>query len=135
MHARRIPDQRDAMLQRDQRGRQPVAGGVVNGGIRGVITAGHQLVETHNEPTADQYSIQLTGDVRQTSQRGDLVRPLGRCFPVIGKPVQRYRAQAPGQFRLGENGKQQVAIIGDIECAEDPDLPLSAHCSTPGSFV
>src|SRR2546427_724720 len=122
MHARRVPDERDAVLQSDQCRRQPVACRVMNRRGRRAVSGSDFFVKPDNESTSNEDAIELASYPRQLSQRGDCVRPVRRRPGMVRESVELHRPQPLRQLCLGDQREKQVAIVLNVKRAKQTYL-------------
>src|SRR4051794_35856227 len=118
MHARRIPNQRDTVLQRDQRRRQPVTSRMMDAGYWRAISRRNLFVKANNESTTDENTVEAVSESRQFRHRSDHVRPVGWRLSMIGESVKVHCAEAFSQLCLGDQREKQVPIVLNIKGAE-----------------
>ena len=121
VNRRGIPGNRHAVLLRQQRRGQPNAERMVQCGVRREIARRDVLVEANEMAAADDQTLQLSHAAGELRKRGNLERPGVGAALEVREALQRQCVDALCKFVVGNQWKQQIAVIFDVERA--------AHCN------
>jgi hypothetical protein len=127
VHPRRIPEHRHVRVDGQQRGDQPVAGGVVDGWIGRRVSGRDVGIEADDEAAADEQRVERRHHARQVGHGRHGVRPRRRRLRVIRKRVQPHVAEPRAQLRPGDQREEQIAVIFNVERADDADVPCAVR--------
>ncbi len=127
-HAGRVPSDRTALMEADQRRREPVPGRMMKVGRRRIISGRDGLIEADQVSAADEHPVQFTCELGQFGNGCHRIGPARRGFGKIREPMQRDRPEAACKLGFRDERKEQISVVLNVERPANSDLHRSAGC-------